>query len=84
MSSHLRIAESRALDSATKAAAVEEELRAYQQYMRNVVPQYKKQIAFMKQQLAVAMAANKNAVLDKAAVGETNSAGAEFKLPQIK
>ncbi len=88
MSQHLRIAESRALAMSTKCAALEEELRSYQQYMRNVVPQYKKQLQLAKQQLALAMKANGGAGSAVAVPGSSSTAGggdgSDLKLPLIK
>lgn len=59
--------------------------------MRNVVPQYKKQIAYMKQQLAVAMKAAgtnlKESTSSGTSGGEKGSAEikeGDFKLPLIK
>lgn len=84
MSQHLRIAESKALAMSTRASALEEELKSYQQYMRNVVPQYKKQLAFVKQQLAVAMKANGVTVPNVMPGSDSPGTGSELKLPLIK
>lgn len=44
--------EERAADLSSRNTALEEELHSYQAYMRNVIPQYKKQLQYLKSQLA--------------------------------
>ena len=80
----LQKAQTKASELVVRNAALEEELKSYQAYMRDVVPQYKKQLQYMKQQLKVKASMH----VIPAAPGSSGAAkGAdvdEFKLPQIK
>jgi len=73
----------------TKVGALLEELSSYQQYMRDIVPQYKKQLQALKQQLKRGPA-SKQAQGSQAqgqaaqALAHAHAAGEALKLPNIK
>jgi hypothetical protein len=82
LTTQLQKAQQRATDLTLRNAALEEELGSYQAYMRDVVPQYKKQLQYMKAQLkikATAGALTAAVPLPAEEPGEKN-----LKLPLIK
>eukprot|EP01038_Epipyxis_sp_PR26KG_P004274 gene4274-6053_t len=58
MMHHLRAIEERAAQLVMKNSSLEEELKSYQNYMRDVIPQYKKQLVYLKTQLGLANGQN--------------------------
>ena len=80
LTNQLQKVQQRASELTIRNAALEEELSSYQAYMRDVVPQYKKQLQYMKQQLKV-----KTAGMAMAAQLPPGAASNdEFRLPLIK
>ena len=86
LTTQLQKSQQRSMELSMRNTALEEELSSYQAYMRDVVPQYKKQLQYLKQQLklritAVAPAA-KQAVLPDGIIDDADEK--VLKLPLIK
>lgn len=81
LTNQLQKVQQRASELSIRNAALEEELGSYQAYMRDVVPQYKKQLQYMKQQLKMKSA---GAVLAAQLPPSNPASGDDFKLPLIK
>jgi len=85
LNAQLQKAQQKSSELVIRNAALEEELKSYQAYMRDVVPQYKKQLQYMKQQLKVKEKMN---AIPAPAPGSSGAQkgvdGDEFKLPLIK
>lgn len=80
LTNQLQKVQQRASELTIRNAALEEELSSYQAYMRDVVPQYKKQLQYMKQQLKVKTAG----VAMAAQLPPGAASNDEFRLPLIK
>jgi len=84
VTAQMQSAQQRITSLAMKNAALEEELSSYQAYMRDVVPQYKKQLQFLKQQLKIHLATAAAAPGTNAPGGGADGDGTNLKLPVIK
>lgn len=82
LTNQLQKVQQRASELTIRNAALEEELSSYQAYMRDVVPQYKKQLMYMKQQLKVRAAGA--AIAAQIPPGNPIVSNDDFKLPLIK
>ena len=82
LSLQLQKAQQRSTDLTLRNAALEEELKSYQAYMRDVVPQYKKQLQYMKAQLKVK--STSEALQAVTAVADVPGSEQNLKLPLIK
>lgn len=82
LSLQLQKAQQRSTDLTLRNAALEEELKSYQAYMRDVVPQYKKQLQYMKAQLKVKSTAE--ALQAVTAAADVPGSEQNLKLPLIK
>jgi hypothetical protein len=82
LTAQLQKAQQRATDLTLRNAALEEELGSYQAYMRDVVPQYKKQLQYMKAQLKIKATAGALSAAVSLPVDEPGEKN--LKLPLIK
>jgi hypothetical protein len=83
LNGQLHKAQQRAIDLTMRNAALEEELASYQKYMRDVVPQYKKQLQYLKLQLKVKNMTSVDSAAAKQDLIEHEDEKA-LKLPLIK